>query len=165
MIPPVVEEVSRAGTIPSIWTRVGARLFDELLLAMPRLALTIPFIDIAADGVPTYDLPNWAVALSVIVPLLYDFTFIGVRGATPGKGLFQIGVFNAADAGRVAPYQAGLRALIPSVGGALALAVPSSDLAALLVLATPIVYASVTWDPRRRGLHDKAAGTIVLRTG
>ena len=58
--------------------------------------------------------------------------------------------------------QAALRALVPSIGSALLLVMPTSEASSFLALITPVVYASVAWDPRRRGLHDKAAGTIVL---
>ena len=154
----------RAATIPTLWVRAGARIFDELLLAIPRLALTIPFV--APDSVTgvRYDPPKWAMALSVLIPLVYDFAFIAWRGATPGKSLFGTVVRRAAAGGKVAPYQAGLRALIPVFGSALALGVPSADAAAFFAMLTPVVYFSAVWDPRRRGLHDKAAGTVVVRS-
>ena len=154
----------RAGTIPALWTRLVARLFDELILAVPRLALSLPYLTIVDDKTIEMDLPKWAVVLTVVVPMVYEFVFLAWRGATPGKSLFGIAVRNASDTGRIVPYQAGLRVVVPALGAALALAMPSADTAALFQLITPIVYASVLWDPRRRGWHDKAAGTIVLRT-
>ncbi|MEI2653984.1 MAG: RDD family protein [Microthrixaceae bacterium] len=157
---PVDEPASRAGTVPPLWRRVVARLIDELILAVPRLALTLPFV--TWTNPPELDLPKWALALSVVVPLLYDFAFVAIWRATPGKLLLGIAVCDSPDGGRASIQQAALRALVPSIGSALLLVMPTSEASSFLALITPVVYASVAWDPRRRGLHDKAAGTIVL---
>lgn len=157
---PVDETASRVGTVPQLWTRIAARLVDELLLAVPRLALTLPFV--TWGDPPELNLPNWALALSVVVPLLYDFVFVAALRATPGKLIFGIAVLDSPDGARASVQQAALRALVPTIGSALLLVVPGSEASSLLALVTPVVYASVAWDPRRRGLHDKAAGTIVL---
>lgn len=157
---PVDETVGRAGVIPPLWKRVVARVVDELLLAIPRLALTLPFVTWADP--PELNLPQWALALSVVIPLLYDFAFVAIWRATPGKLLFGIAVCDSPDGGRASIQQAALRALVPSIGSALLLVMPTSEASSFLALITPVVYASVAWDPRRRGLHDKATGTIVL---
>jgi uncharacterized RDD family membrane protein YckC len=65
---------------------------------------------------------------------------IGTVGFTPGKRLFGLRVV-ALDTGRVNP----LRALLRTV---------------LFFLAIP----PLIWDRDGRGLHDKAAGTVVVRT-
>jgi uncharacterized RDD family membrane protein YckC len=157
------EPAGLAGTIPTLWARIGARLFDELLLLIPSIAVTLPYLRLDSntgiDGIP-----RWVTVVTLVIPVVYEIAFLAVRGATPGKMLVGIGVRNAADGGRIVPYQAGLRVLIPALGGALALGVPSAEVASLCQLITPFVYTSALWDPRRRGLHDKAAGTIVLRT-
>lgn len=161
--PPVADDSGEAGAIPTLRTRVLARLFDELVLALPRFALTLPFLRLEPGGGFTSKSPSWAVAVSmVMIPFVYDFVSVALMGATPGKALVGIKVRSAVDGGRIAAYQAGLRAIIPVVGVALALAIPVPALSGLLSLSTPLIYASVIFDARRRGLHDKAAGTIVV---
>lgn len=151
------------GTVPSLSSRVGARVFDELVMAIPHLIVAAPYFAVTTDRFEL-DAPKWVAIVAAVLPIVYDFVFVAVAGATPGKMLFGLGVRRAADGGRVAPYQAGLRAFAPAIGGVFALVATTEGWVSLFALVTPIVYASVTWDLRRRGLHDKAAGTIVLRT-
>lgn len=159
---PTDEDATRAGTIPPLWRRVVARLFDEIVLALPRLALTLPYTTFGGSEGVVYDPPKWALAVSVLLPFVYDLVFVMAMSATPGKRLLGMTVCASSDRGEVSATQASMRALVPIVGSALALATTSADLAALLTLATPVIYASVSWDRLRRGLHDKAAGTIVV---
>lgn len=148
------------GSLPTIGTRVLARLIDYLIISLPLYVwLVEPHVKIAGNQFKI-DLPAWAQLTTVIVPVVYDFVMVATFGASIGKMLTHLRVVHFIDGGRIAPYQAALRAAIPSVPSFLAY-LPGLELVGLL---SPLVYLSALFDPVYRGLHDKAAGTIVLRT-
>ena len=151
----------RSGDIAPLGLRIGARLFDELVMAIPMVIVAIPYIDIGSNP-PEIDLPAWGMLVTVVLPVVYEFVAVAWKGATFGKALCRLRVIRV-DGGRVAPYQAGLRSLVPALGSILALAMPPGDGADLVGLLSTVVYLSVFWDALRRGLHDKAAGTGVVR--
>lgn len=76
---------------------------------------------------------------SVLTWFLITVIGIGFFAATPGMTLFGIRVARVDGSSYVLPWRAAIRAVL------VALVVPA-----------------VIWDIDRRGLHDKAAGTIVL---
>jgi uncharacterized RDD family membrane protein YckC len=83
----------------------------------------------------------------------YQIGFIATRGQTPGKMLVSTKVVDAVS------YQ------LPSLTGAVMRFVVPSAAAFIPVgggLLTMLVYAWLLWDPRRQGLHDKAANTVVI---
>jgi uncharacterized RDD family membrane protein YckC len=74
-------------------------------------------------------------------------------GRTPGKWLLGLRVVDAADPTRAPRLaKAALRWLVPQVSGAIPL--PGTG---------AVVYPPIVRDPWRRGLHDRAAGTLVVR--
>ncbi|MFN8050844.1 MAG: RDD family protein [Acidimicrobiales bacterium] len=152
------------GSMPSIWLRVAARLFDGLVMLVPMFAVALPYLTVVDPDDPTGSFPHWVRITWVVAPLVYEFVFLAWRGATPGKMLFGIAVFDIADGRRPAAYQAGLRVLLPGLGGVLGLVVTSGGLAELADFVAPAMYLFAVYHPLRRGLHDRAAGTIVLRT-
>lgn len=89
-----------------------------------------------------------------LVSLLYDPVLIAIRGQTVGKMVERIRVVRA-DNGELPSWGKsfgrwavpGVLKFIPVVGFFLAL----------------ICYASLTRDASRRGWHDKAAGTVVVK--
>lgn len=152
-------------SVPPLRTRAAARLFDGLLLLIPWLLLTVPYMDFDDPEAFLDGMPAWAGILLVVIPVTYEFGFLATVGATPGKLLLGTRVRRYVDGGRIAPYQAGLRALIPALGGVFGLLVREGGVAEVLSLVEPFVYLSSLLDPLLRGLHDRAAGTVVLRAG
>jgi uncharacterized RDD family membrane protein YckC len=149
-------------SIPTLWARLGARLFDNIVLLLPAIVLYLPYLDPdAPNGLA--NLPRWVDVVIVVIPVVYEFAFVAAVGATPGKMLLGIGVRRFVDGGRILPYQAGLRALVPALGGIFALLV-TSGWAEALTLFEPLVYLTTVFDPMLRGVHDHAAGSIVVRT-
>jgi len=104
--------------------------------------------------------------LLVALPVAYEFLMTGWRGQTVGKMTLRLRVIRYADGGRATWQQSAFRALVPAVPQFLALMVPAGDEGArfLLGLVGLWVYASAVFDVLLRGIHDRAAGTIVLRT-
>jgi uncharacterized RDD family membrane protein YckC len=88
------------------------------------------------DGYDGQTTGNWALLVFLVMSVLT----VGTVGFTPGKRLFGLRVV-ALDTGRVQP----LRGLLRSV---------------LLCLAVP----ALIWDRDGRGLHDRVARTVEVRT-
>lgn len=150
------------GSIPTIWLRVAARLFDSVLVFVPLVVLSLPYVRLTSSD-PVLDQPDWLRVTTAAVPLLYEVVFLMWRGATPGKMLCGIAVCSYVGGGRCGAYQAGLRVFVPGMADVLSLAVAAGGVRSALGLVAPIMYAASVYHPLRRGLHDRAAGTIVLR--
>jgi uncharacterized RDD family membrane protein YckC len=88
------------------------------------------------------------------VSLLYNTAFIATTGATLGKRIMKLQVVNRTDGSPVNWTYAAVRALIPTVAGV----VPVIGFALNIA-----VYVRAAFHPYRQGLHDAAAGTIVVR--
>jgi len=89
--------------------------------------------------------------LDLIVSFVYSFSLVGFLGHTLGMSLMRLQAVEARE-GRT-PIGV-LRAAIRSATAGLLTIIP---LGAIIDLLWPL------WDPRNQTIHDKAAGTIVLR--
>lgn len=167
--PPVTRDdlpAEGAGSLPLVWPRVGARLLDELLWAIPMsLVLAIAALERTGSfDLTAEDVPAWALAVATIVPVLYEFACLSLWGATFGKWVLGLRVVRYVDGGRAAPYQAGLRTVIVSLGSLLGTAAaPLGDVQTLFLFVSPVLLFTVVEDALGRGWHDKGAGTIVVR--
>jgi uncharacterized RDD family membrane protein YckC len=119
-----------------------AVIVDHIVVGIASFALVLLFIPFK-DNV-----------LGAVVILLIPILWIGYlpafwlwRAQTPGMGLFRLRVVREADGGRLDSGQALLRYLI--------------WVAQYLVFAPLFLY--VAFEPRKRGLHDIAAGTVVVQ--
>ena len=136
----------------NIGTRFWARLLDGLILAVPVLALTLTTSDF--DGT-TFRTPLWVTAATAVVAALYEIGFIAMTGQTIGKRALRIQVVDVATGRPPNLGGATIRHLVPSVPSLL------PGVGPLLGL---LVYLSAVWSPTRQGWHDRAAGTVVVRT-
>lgn len=150
-----------AGSLPSVGIRFAARLFDGLIIAVISVPLVLPHLDLYESDVAKMlgDMPLWATIAMPFVPFLYEFIMLLVAGRTFGKMLFGTRVVRYVDGRKPTPTQAFFRAMTPALGGIVSL---GFLLGGLLRLWEPVVYLSVMFHPIRRGLHDLAAGTIVI---
>ncbi|HPB45750.1 MAG TPA: RDD family protein [Microthrixaceae bacterium] len=150
-----------AGTVPTLAVRIGAKIFDLLIQGIPGAVLSAVFVDWGDGDVVAMmaSVPLWVQMVSAFVPVLYDFVSVAATGRTFGKALFGIRVVRMVDGGRVDISRSLMRAIVPALGGILALGLPFGG---LWIVWQPVVYARVFYDPQRRGLHDRAAGSIVL---
>jgi uncharacterized RDD family membrane protein YckC len=91
--------------------------------------------------------------LDLAVGFVYSFSLIGLWGRTLGMHLMRLDAVDAVD-GRfpIGPVKAAIRSLAAAVLSVLPVIGPLAD------LLWPL------WDPRNQTLHDKAAGTVVLRS-
>lgn len=135
-----------------ISTRFWARLVDGLLLAIPSVVLIATAGDVSAGSI---DLPFWAVAATALLAAAYEIGFIAMTGQTPGKRALRIQVVDVGTGRPPGLGGATIRYLVPSVPALL------PGVGPLLGL---LVYLSALWSPTRQGWHDRAAGTVVVRT-
>ena len=141
--------------LATIWRRAVALLIDELLVAIP---LFVVFALVSGDSpsdVADGDLAKWFTLTSTVIVLVYYAVAVWWRGRTVGKWIMGMKVVRVTDGGPVGFSGASLRSLVPAVAGAPPVIGP------FLAIA---VYAVAMFDRRRQGLHDKAAGTVVVDT-
>jgi uncharacterized RDD family membrane protein YckC len=131
--------------------RLGGFLIDFLVL----IALFIPVIVYAGatsdpDTGEIDDGPAAILVLTILlVPFLYPWLMLGLRGATLGKLAVGIVVVRAEDGQRFG--------LLRALGRVL-----SVSLLGLITIPLLLSYLWPLWDRRNQTLHDKMASTIVV---
>jgi uncharacterized RDD family membrane protein YckC len=132
--------------------RLGGFVIDLLILTLLALVL-IPLTGVRLDDPDTLGSTSTFRFANLAMVGIYQVAFIATRGQTPGKMLVSTKVVDAVT------YQ------LPSLTGAVMRFVVPSAAAFIPVgggLLTMLVYAWLLWDPRRQGLHDTAANTVVI---
>ena len=150
--PPLTDFSTGADRLASVGQRALAQVMDGLTIGIPLFVLTLSF---GGDLTDTQD-DNllWLTLLWLGVGLLYNTAFVALSGATPGKRIMKLRVVNRTDGSPVNWTYAAVRALVPTVAGV----VPVIGFALNIA-----VYVRAAFHPFRQGLHDAAAGTIVVR--
>lgn len=100
-----------------------------------------------------------AAAISTAAYLAYEVSLVVVRGQTVGKIALGTAVVDTMTGRLPTTWQAATRAVVPLAGVLVDVALGIAAVGLFWVLA---VYGSLLLDERRRGLHDKAAGTMVV---
>jgi uncharacterized RDD family membrane protein YckC len=144
------------GSLASIGQRAIARIIDTALVAVPLSIVSIVWYTDRSDGELSIAAPIWVVALFFAIDLTYEVTMVHVWGRTLGKMLLGLRIVRLPDGDHPDWGQAGVRYLVPGVADAIP--VWFSGLFAIGI------YLTAMFDPVYRGVHDKAAGTLVLRT-
>lgn len=134
------------------WSRVGATLIDGLLLAVPIVVLFIlAGVTAGEDEDSSAALIVIAYLLSILIPFVY-YTVMhgGERGQTIGKRATGIRVVDEKSGGRLSHGKAFGRYAITFVFS-------------LFVIPILLDYLWPLWDDRNQSLHDKVAGSLVVR--
>src|SRR6187200_2322398 len=143
------------------WIRVLASIIDSLVLAPLYIPLAIRMIDqlhiTSSTDVSSIDfgqmsgeLVGWALVLQ-FVRYAYELVMIGRWNATVGK--FAVGIRVRQTDGSPATWrEAALRPLLELVIGVLRIS-----------LASLVDDLWMLWDKQKQTLHDKIAGTIVVK--
>ena len=139
----------RVYELATIWRRFGARLVDGLIIGVP-----FSIIAVALSGGADNEVTLLDSLLLAAIYAPYEILFVSRRGGTPGKLMTGVRVVSIHTAGLPLPVQAAKRWAVPTIPGLIPF------IGGLVTLA---VYVSITWDPARRGWHDKAAETAVIR--
>lgn len=145
--PPAEQPVN---TLATVGRRVAARLLDGVVLLPVWTVLLLAFGVGSSDGV--LDIPRGAFNLFWLVAVAYEIGMVALRGQTVGKRWLGIKVVDATTGAVPNLDQAARRAaptliqIIPFIG-AFAVA----------------LYLPLLWRPRRQGLHDRLAATVVVK--
>ncbi|GAA4329651.1 hypothetical protein GCM10023178_42530 [Actinomadura luteofluorescens] len=158
--------------------RLGAGILDSFvvgLAATPAVLFSIRWDriqDMVESGEPMtnpldlYNIPRLVTgyAIAFLLGFVY-FTVLHARwGQTLGKKAFGIRLVRAADLSAVSWGQAlGRQAFVYAISvttGALNLVTPAAGILGLVGL---LDNAWILWDEKRQALHDKVAGTVVVK--
>jgi uncharacterized RDD family membrane protein YckC len=141
--------VGLAPDVAGLGQRFLARLIAGLIILVPNLvALAV-----------AQDRPVFGGLLALAIAIAYEVPQLAARGATVGKRAMGIRVVTVAERGNPSAAQAFVRVVVPE----LFIATPSAALQSISAPWTLAVYLAVFFDPWRRGLHDRFAGTRVVR--
>lgn len=144
----------QADALASVGKRALAQFLDGLVLGIPLFLMTAIFgYSLTDDSLSDSEL-TWLTVLWVGANLVYNIVAIAVYGCTLGKRIAGIKVVNRVDGGQVSWNYAAVRALIPTAVQLVPVIGPGLSL---------VVYLRAVFHPLRQGLHDAAAGTIVVK--
>jgi uncharacterized RDD family membrane protein YckC len=144
--------------LASVQQRAFARLFDTGLVLLVFGLASLPFVRMEGEEV-IVDVPLWFFGVQVATAVVYETVLVRWRGQTLGKMIFGVRVADLSTGETPGWRQSSLRILLPaSVESVLRVVV--APLSSLYIL----VYLSSLGSPILRGVHDKAAGTVVVRS-
>lgn len=129
------------------WIRVAAALIDTVLI----LLIIMPIL-LAIYGKEYLDAQSWIQGfwdflLNYILPAIAVIVFWIYKSATPGKMALKLKIVDAKTGGKLSTGQC--------IGRYLAYYV------SILPLCLGLIWVGI--DKRKQGLHDKLAGTLVIR--
>ena len=102
--------------------------------------------------------------LAMAVTATYAVVPVARWGRTVGKLLVRTRVVREATLGIPSWPAATVRWAVPTLPAVVATLPPFAVGSILVLVSAVVVYAGVLWDDLGRGLHDRAAGTIVIRS-
>ncbi len=133
--------------------RVGGLVIDQILVALPVFAVVVAVGFTPSNKVTSESLLVFNIAVTSLA-FVYQTLMIALVGRSVGKIAMGTRVVRLVDGGRPSWWEAVMRALVPLSLGA----IPRVG-----VFLGVLVYSIALWNPLRQGLHDKAAGTLVVR--
>lgn len=150
----VAQPVVPAGlTLAPIGRRVAGLILDQLIVAFPVAIVALAFGYTPSNTITSRSLLFFNIALTG-ASFVYQTLMIGLLGRTVGKIALGTRVVRLIDGRRPNWSESAMRSLVP-----LALeAIPRVG-----VFLWLMVYSLAMWSPLRQGLHDRAAGTLVVR--
>jgi predicted Zn finger-like uncharacterized protein len=131
------------------WIRVVASMIDGLLLGAVQfvIGLVLGFAGGAAGGAESFAIFAITWLCSVVISVTYYVFFTGYNGQTPGKMALRLQVVRT-DGTPMTYGKAFLREI------------PCKFISGILL---GIGYLMVAFDQQKQGLHDRMAGTYVIR--
>jgi uncharacterized RDD family membrane protein YckC len=140
-------------TLAPIGRRIGGLILDQLIVAFPAVIVIVILGFTPSDSVTSRSVLIFNVALTSMA-FIYQTIMVALLGRTVGKIALGTRVVRLVDGARPTWSEAAMRALVPLAFGA----IPKVG-----VFLGVMVYSLALWTPLRQGLHDKAAGTLVVR--
>ncbi|MFZ4718205.1 MAG: RDD family protein [Ilumatobacteraceae bacterium] len=139
--------------LASFMARTGGWLIDQSVAGLP-VFLAFLALGKTADEMSTGNAWLWFNVAFLGLGLLHETIGVWRWGRTIGKWICRTKVVHAVDGGSVTLSSAFLRSLVPAAFG-------------VIPTVGSFLGMGVLWwaffDPRRQGIHDKAAGTLVAR--
>ncbi|GEM_PF-251996 len=128
------------------WIRVAASLIDGVILGLAQfvIGLVLGFAGGDADGLAMFAITSLC---SMVISITYYVFFTGYNGQTPGKMALRLQVIRT-DGTPVGYGKAFLREI------------PCKFISGILL---GIGYLMVAFDQQKQGLHDRMAGTYVIK--
>jgi uncharacterized RDD family membrane protein YckC len=133
--------------------RIGGLVLDQIVVALPVVMVVVALGFTPSDDVTSKALLVFNIAVTSVA-FCYETTMIALLGRTVGKLAMGTRVVRLVDGARPDWSESAMRALVPLSLGA----IPRVG-----VFLGVLVYSLALWNPLRQGLHDKAAGTLVVR--
>ena len=152
----------RSVTLASPGARLGARIIDSFVVSTPFVGPTF-FIgyeefnwhDFGGIFFSSPSVAEWIVfGVAVFVGFVYEIAFTATKGQTLGKMAAGIKMVSIHDGSIPSVGMALRRWFVPGLLGF----VPFAG-----VILSGLCYLALTWHRDRRGWHDLAAGTMVVR--
>jgi uncharacterized RDD family membrane protein YckC len=144
-----VHDVPPTDTLAPIGRRVAAWLLDSVVLSPVIMLLTLLFGGDLSKGLD--GIPQGALSAFWLVLVAYTIGLVARSGQTIGKRWMRIRVADA------------VTGAVPNLDQSARRAVP------VLIQVIPVIgmlslflYLPALWRPRRQGLHDKLAATVVV---
>lgn len=129
------------------WIRVGAALIDTILILIIILPILTAIYGSSYWLSESYVLGFWDFILGYLLPAIAVIIFWVYKSATPGKMATKLTIVDAKTGGEPSTGQFVIRYF--------------GYYLAMLPLFLGIIWVGI--DKRKQGLHDKLAGTVVLR--
>ncbi len=150
--------------LATIMRRWLARAVDAVIVGVPVLLVTSVVLVVRAAGEPGADTADAASgtaqaatwAALVLMAVVYETVTITFWGQTIGKFLLGIRVARQVNGRCPLWWEAALRIAVPGV-----VATIPHPLAKVVAMG---LYMTAMFDPLRRGVPDRAAGTVVVRS-
>ncbi|MEO5899320.1 MAG: RDD family protein [Ilumatobacteraceae bacterium] len=147
------EPVVPAGMVLApVLRRAGALLLDQLIVLVP-----IVLVALVSGVTPGSQISEHTLFILSVTSLagffVYSAVMVALLGRTVGKIASGLRIVRAEDGGPVGWTAAVMRALVPLTAGV----VPTVGFTLTLG-----VYGFAVFGPLRQGLHDRAAGTLVV---
>jgi len=141
--------VHPSGAAYATW---GSRAIAEIIDGMLTFLVVLAF----AFAVPRL--------VGLALPFIYNGLLDGgPRGQTIGKRVMHIRAVSADTGGLIGVERGFLRALLPLALGVVGLLGAGTAALGLVVILLDDLWP--LWDPQRQSLHDKIAGSIVVKVG
>jgi uncharacterized RDD family membrane protein YckC len=151
-VTPDVPGIPQGDQLAALGRRALAAVLDGVVILIPMMMLIAP-LALSGDELTNSELLI-GTAASAALSGLYHALCIRIWGKTIGKSACGCVVVRASDGGPPDGWASCIRALVPLVAGAVPVVGP---------MLSVVVYGVAIRDPRRQGLHDKAAATIVVQ--
>ena len=144
----MLPETSPATTLASVPRRFAARAFDNVLVGLVWL---IPMAITGHVSSDTFTNQTWLTYAIWASAVAYEVYLVAQTGQTIGKRLMSIQVVDAAT-GAVPTLDQAARRALPTI----------IQVVPILEYAAAFFYLPALWRPRRQGVHDRIAGTVVV---